>query len=933
MMKILTCIAVEHDPRLVILAGIICLLSSYAAVSMLQKARMPRQTRTRVWISAAGASSGFGIWATHFISMLAYDGRIDIRYQLDLTLISLLVVVVLTTLAIAAFLRWAGLSGTFAGASLFGAGVTAMHFTGMAAVDMQADLSWDRGLVAIAVGCVFVFSFAGLHVLTFKRHPVLKSWCSTALMTLGVVTLHFISMAAITVTPNGAAIKTTSLVSPLNLALMIGILALSMLLAVIAAAIASQRATQFASHMERNFAALVRGVTDYAIYMIDPDGTVNSWNTGAERSKGYTASEIVGRNYACFHSLEDQIRGVPGQILARALNAGGMEIEGWRYRKDGSRFWASVVIDPIFDESGTHLGFAKITRDKTREKAAQDRIAEISANLDIALENMSHGLCLFDRNERLLVSNRRFREIFRVPEDVAEARLSFRELLYWSVGRTVDDSDQLSLEVEDVYRRHRHELIASGGGDVVEAISAHRSVLIRYRTLTDGGWVATYEDITERLNSERQISYLARHDGLTGLPNRVEFNTYLRDALDFAEFSGGRVAVMGIDLDRFKEINDRHGHSIGDFVLKTLAHRMTATLREGEFIGRLGGDEFAAVKQFAELEELDDFIARLEALLFDEINTGEFVIRTGGSLGVALYPQDAKTADMLVNNADLAMYRAKGSLKQTSCFYEIEMDEAARNRRAIANELWEAIEKQEFSLNYQVQKSVRTGDVTGYEVLLRWDSPTRGRVPPGDFISIAEECGAIIPIGAWVLNKACREAVGWDEGIKVAVNLSPVQLAHGDIVELVVSALNTSGLDPRRLELEITESTIISDKDHALETLRQIKALGVTVAIDDFGTGYSSLETLRSFPFDKIKLDRSFMMEVESSPQAKAIIRAILALGQSLDVPVLAEGVETLSQLEILQFEGCDEAQGYFLGRPGPLSGLMDIPLKGRNVA
>jgi EAL domain-containing protein (putative c-di-GMP-specific phosphodiesterase class I) len=288
-------------------------------------------------------------------------------------------------------------------------------------------------------------------------------------------------------------------------------------------------------------------------------------------------------------------------------------------------------------------------------------------------------------------------------------------------------------------------------------------------------------------------------------------------------------------------------------------------------------------------------------------------------MGVALYPNDGQSPEALIANADLAMYRAKGSISREVCFYDGEMDEAARDRTKMAKDLWAAIEAKQFYLHYQVQKSISTGEITGYEVLLRWRHPERGQVSPVEFIPVAEECGAILPIGEWVLREACREAANWPVDHKVAVNLSPVQIAHADMPAIVHSVLLETGLKPSRLELEITESSIFSDKQRALHALRAIKALGVSIAIDDFGTGYSSLETLQSFPFDKIKLDRSFLADVERSEEAKAMVRAILALGQGLRIPVLAEGVETRDQLLILQEEGCHEAQGYLLGRPMPM--------------
>ena len=368
----------------------------------------------------------------------------------------------------------------------------------------------------------------------------------------------------------------------------------------------------------------------------------------------------------------------------------------------------------------------------------------------------------------------------------------------------------------------------------------------------------------------------------------------------------------------FKEINDLRGHSAGDQALQIVGSRLAATLGEHEFAARVGGDEFAAIKRFTDQDDLLDFVGRLEKALFEPIEIEDFTSTSGASIGVAVYPEDGATREALIGNADLAMYRAKVDIGHAVCFYEHKLDEASRDRRGLANDLRYAVERDQFELHYQVQTSVTSGEVCGYEVLLRWRHPERGMIPPLKFIPISEETGSIIAIGEWVLREACREAATWDKPYKIAVNLSPVQFSHAELPRLIHQILIQSGLPPARLELEITESTIIADKTRTLHTLRQIRALGVTIALDDFGTGYSSLETLRSFPFDKIKLDRSFMNDVESSPQSKAIVRAVLALGKSLNIPVLAEGVETSDQLAVLRREGCDEAQGYLLGRPQP---------------
>ncbi len=434
-----------------------------------------------------------------------------------------------------------------------------------------------------------------------------------------------------------------------------------------------------------------------------------------------------------------------------------------------------------------------------------------------------------------------------------------------------------------------------------------------------GTGVASYlVDEHSRSENFRKLRHMALNDALTGLPNRTSFADHLDHAISDAAEHGWHIAVVGIDLDRFKEINDLRGHSAGDEALRVVGERLSATLRENEFAARVGGDEFGATKTFTDQNELMDFVGRLEKTLFTPIKIEDFTSTSGASIGVAVYPQDGETREALIGNADLAMYRAKVEIGRAVCFYEPKLDEAARDRRSLANDLRHAIEHGEFELHYQVQTSIVSGEICGYEVLLRWRHPERGMIPPLEFIPIAEETGSIVAIGEWVLREACKQAASWTKPYKIAVNLSPVQFTNAELPRLIHRILIETALSPSRLELEITESTIIADKVRTLHTMRQIRSLGVTIALDDFGTGYSSLDTLRSFPFDKIKLDRSFMNEVESSPQSKAIVRAVLALGKSLNIPVLAEGVETNDQLSVLRREGCDEAQGYLLGRPKP---------------
>ncbi|MBN3813623.1 EAL domain-containing protein [Paraburkholderia sp. Ac-20347] len=437
------------------------------------------------------------------------------------------------------------------------------------------------------------------------------------------------------------------------------------------------------------------------------------------------------------------------------------------------------------------------------------------------------------------------------------------------------------------------------------------------------GIVTWLLDREQRTESIEQLRQMALNDPLTGLPNRVSFGERLELELAAADGEHSKLALVGIDLNRFKEINDLRGHQAGDEVLRILARRMRNLLGSGEFISRIGGDEFIAIKRFAERSVLVEFLTRLESALSRPIRYDDWDFVPGASLGVAIYPDDAKVPSVLVNNADLAMYRAKVDVTRTICFYEPAMDETVRARRHLAVDLREALVRNQLSLYYQVQTSIATGKPIGYEALLRWEHPRHGFISPAEFIPIAEESGLILQIGEWVLKEACLKATTWEPPYRVAVNLSAVQLAHADLPLLVGTILKETGLAPERLELELTESTIFANRARSLEILREIKAMGVGIALDDFGTGYSSLDTLRAFPFDKIKLDGSFVKEIDSDPQAIAIIRAVLALGKSLGVPVLAEGIETPDQLQIISGEGCNEIQGFLFGRPVPLNQLV----------
>ena len=687
------------------------------------------------------------------------------------------------------------------------------------------------------------------------------------------------------------------------------------------------------SHFE-DFVASLALDNGTAISMIHRDGTVIARYPKDDRLIGQNVANSTGFQRALTEDgnlsgrftsekfLDDKVGAVKSlahfPILIVATTTTAAALHDWRAQIRLQFFAAAAAVIVVIG-----MVFLIVRQLRRQHVAAQRKLREKSQHLDTAITNMTQGLLLFDSSGRLVICNQQYLDMFGLSAEIVKPGCHLRDMIL--------HRQRLGSFVGDVEAYCARFLDPNGSlvQDTVTETPDGRTIRLIYKRSPDGGWATTLEDVTEVRRDQARIEHLAHYDALTDLPNRALLQRHAGELLKDGE--GRPFAILYIDIDEFKRINDTLGHLIGDEFLKRVAERLRQSIGPDDFIARLGGDEFAILQRgMGNAGDVEALVARVYQALRTPFDCHGHHLSSDASIGIAIAPRDGSDLFDLLKNADLAMYAAKAAGRRTYRFFDPAMQQRANHRRELEADLRAALAQNSLELHYQPQVDLHSDRVTGCEALLRWRHPVRGMVSPADFVPVAEETGLIEEIGQWVLRTACAEAAGWPADVRIAVNVSPIQFRSETLSLKVASILAETRLDPRRLELEITEAVLIADDDAALATLNQLRALGVHIALDDFGTGYSSLQYLQHFPFDKIKIDRSFVKEVTRNASSASIIRAVVSIAADRDMITTAEGVETLQQRETVQNLGCTQMQGFLFSAARPAQEIRTLLASGQ---
>ena len=920
MYRVVSCLATQHDQRLVLLAVLICAAAALTSFKIYSHLAASHGLQRLGFLLLTGVCSGAGIWATHFVAMLAYEPGISTAYEPVATTVSLLIAVVATTVG---FAISSGGSGRWpaVGGAVIGAGIASMHYIGMGALIVPGTLEWDATPVvaSMAIGTALAATAMINHHRSNGRQAL---WISAGLLTLAICGLHFTAMGAVTIVPDPTIVVRPSLVGDSVMALALAGATLLVMLSGITSTALMENQTRRQREEELRvqnlrFDTALRHMSQ-GLCMFDAEKRLvvcndrysKLYQLPPELLKVGTPHNAIIAHRVLHGILKGETS--DGAVEQKISTLGQLPADASSSRVDELADGRLICVTRQPMAGG---GWVAIHEDISDRLLTERRLEHTKAFLDTVIENIPLPVVVKEPNTlEFVLVNHAYEKFLGIS----------RENI---IGKTI--YDVLPLESAELVCKYDKQALSSGKGLITAEFAVGTPANgVRFLDTTrlvvrnDSGapehLISVLEDITDRRKSEEKMLHMARHDALTDLPNRLLLRERLEHALTGTLRGDRCLAVLTLDLDRFKEINDTLGHPVGDGLLKAVAERLRACVRKTATIARLGGDEFAIIEDVTDpIVEATALAERIQGALSAPFDLNDHQVVVGSSTGIAIAPGDGTDAEQLLKNADLALYRAKSDGRGMYRFFEPEMDRLMQARRELERDLRNAIVNGEFELYYQPVVNLQSDEISGCEALLRWFHPKRGMVSPTEFISLAEETGLIAPIGEWVLRTACAEAATWPDSVSIAVNLSPAQFKSPRLLTAIVSALGSSGIAPRRLELEVTESVMIQDGEAVFAMLGQLQELGVRIALDDFGTGYSSLSFLRKCPFDKIKIDRSFINELSAPREdSRAIVRSVVRLATSLGKTTTAEGVETKELLDLVRAEGCTEVQGYYFSRP-----------------
>ncbi len=921
-----------YDFRLVALSVVIAVLASYAALDVAGRVTSAKGGIRFLWLIGGAVAMGIGIWSMHYVGMLAFRLPIPVQYDWPTVLLSLLAAILASAIALFVVSREKmGFMRAIVGSVFMGSAIAGMHYIGMAAMRLPAMCHFSLTIVTISFLLAIVISWVALW-LTFHFRDETKSggWrkiVSAIVMGVAIPAMHYTGMAAATFTPatgteaslshalNISSLGTTSIIVVTFMAL--GLTVLTSL----ADRRFSAQALKLESSEKRSREILETALD--AFVGMDSKGKIVDWNAQAVATFGWSRGEALGKLFFTI-IIPERNRAThengPQYFLASGegpiLNK---RIEITALHRDGHEFPIELALTPI--QWGETRLFTAFVRDISARKNMEEALFVEKERAQVTLNSIGDAVACTDISGNITFLNLVAEKMTGWSHEEAAGRPMADVLEILDATSRKANSNPMEWAVEKnrtVHLPSNSVLIRQDGLEIPIEDSV---APIHDRKGQATGAVIVFRDVSAARAMALQLAHSAEHDVLTGLPNRALLNDRINQAIILASRHMKKVAVLFLDLDGFKHINDSLGHLTGDKLLQSITKRLCDCVRASDTVSRQGGDEFVVL--LSEMEHPEDAAVTARRLL-QAVADAHFInqqdLHVTTSIGVSVYPDDGLDAETLIKNADTAMYQAKENGRQSFQFFKSSMNERAVERQSIEEGLRRALERNQFTLHYQPKVHLVTGRITGAEALLRWTHPSRGLVSPAQFIPVAEDCGLILPIGNWVLREACKQARVWvDAGLSltsIAVNISAVEFRHERFLQGVLEILKETGLDPKFLELELTESVLMKRVEATGSILKTLRAAGVRVAVDDFGTGYSSLSYLRKFPIDALKIDQSFVRQITTSPDETSIVTAIISMGRSLGLRVIAEGVETQEELAFLQAHRCDEAQGYYFSRP-----------------